>query len=80
MSSSGVRVDVALVRLRGVRVRRTAPARHNQEQVRAGGGTPVVSPDMKLREDGVLVPAPDCKIRSVVLRPAGEGPWPGVLL
>jgi carboxymethylenebutenolidase len=35
---------------------------------------------MKLHEDEVLVPAPDCEIRTVVLRPAGEGPWPGVLL
>ena len=35
---------------------------------------------MKLREDEVLVPAPDCEIRSVVISPVGEGPWPGVLL
>ena len=35
---------------------------------------------MKLREDEVLVPAPGYKIRSMVLSPAGEGPWPGVLL
>src|SRR4051794_41560235 len=35
---------------------------------------------MKLREDQVLVPATDCEIRSVVLSPVGEGPWPGVLL
>ena len=35
---------------------------------------------MKLREDEVLVPASDCDIRSVVLSPVGEGPWPGVLL
>ncbi|GIH16740.1 carboxymethylenebutenolidase [Rugosimonospora africana] len=26
------------------------------------------------------MPAPDCEIRSVVLAPVGEGPWPGVLL
>jgi carboxymethylenebutenolidase len=35
---------------------------------------------MKLREDEVLVRAPDCEIRSAVLSPVGEGPWPGVLL
>ncbi|WP_345634946.1 dienelactone hydrolase family protein [Rugosimonospora acidiphila] len=35
---------------------------------------------MKLRETEVLVPAPDCQIRSVVISPVGEGPWPGVLL
>ena len=35
---------------------------------------------MKLREDEVMVPAPDCEIRSVVLRPVGAGPWPGVLV
>lgn len=35
---------------------------------------------MKLREDEVLVAAPGYEIRSVVLRPAGDGPRPGVLL
>jgi len=35
---------------------------------------------MKLREEQVLVPATDCEIRSVLLSPVGEGPWPGVLL
>jgi carboxymethylenebutenolidase len=36
---------------------------------------------MKLREDEVLVPAEaGHQIRSVVLSPVGEGPWPGVLL
>ena len=35
---------------------------------------------MKLREDDVRVPAPDCEIRSVVIRPVGERRWPGVLL
>jgi carboxymethylenebutenolidase len=36
---------------------------------------------VKLREDEVRVPAPDCEIRSVVIRPVGEGGrWPGVLL
>jgi carboxymethylenebutenolidase len=35
---------------------------------------------MKLREDEVRVPAPGYEIRAVVLSPAGEGPWPGVLL
>jgi len=35
---------------------------------------------MKLREEHVLVPATDCEIRSVLLSPVGEGPWPGVLL
>ena len=52
----------------------------HQEQVRSGGRTPVVSPDVKLREDEVPVTAPGYKIRSVVLSPVGEGPWPGVLL
>jgi carboxymethylenebutenolidase len=35
---------------------------------------------MKLREDDVVVPGRDCEIRSRVLRPAGGGSWPGVLL
>ncbi len=35
---------------------------------------------MKLREDEILVPASDCDIRTVVISPVGEGPWPGVLL
>jgi len=35
---------------------------------------------MKLREDEVAVPALDCEIRSVLLRPVGDGRWPGVLL
>ena len=35
---------------------------------------------MKLREEEVGVPAPDCRIRSVVIRPVGDGSWPGVLL
>jgi carboxymethylenebutenolidase len=35
---------------------------------------------MKLREDEVRVPAADGDIRSVVLSPVGDGPWPGVLL
>jgi carboxymethylenebutenolidase len=39
-----------------------------------------MSSDVKLREDEVRVPAPDGEIRSMVLSPAGEGPWPGVLL
>jgi carboxymethylenebutenolidase len=35
---------------------------------------------VKLREDEVGVPAPDCEIRSVVISPVGEGLWPRVLL
>lgn len=35
---------------------------------------------VKLREDKVRVPAPDCEIRSVVISPVGAGQWPGVLL
>jgi carboxymethylenebutenolidase len=35
---------------------------------------------MKLREDQVRVPAVDVEIRSVVISPVGDGPWPGVLL
>ncbi|GAA0799323.1 dienelactone hydrolase family protein [Spirilliplanes yamanashiensis] len=35
---------------------------------------------MKLREDEVRVPAPEGDIRTMVLRPAGDGPWPGILL
>lgn len=35
---------------------------------------------MKLREDEVRVPASGYEIRSVVISPAGEGPWPGLLL
>jgi carboxymethylenebutenolidase len=34
---------------------------------------------MKIREDEVRIPAPDCSIRSVVIRPAADGPWPAVL-
>ncbi|HEX8092211.1 dienelactone hydrolase family protein [Jatrophihabitans sp.] len=35
---------------------------------------------MKLREDEVRVPAPDCEIRALVISPVGDGVWPGVLL
>ena len=35
---------------------------------------------MKLREDEVRVPASGYEIRSVVISPAGAGPWPGLLL
>ncbi|MEU4240699.1 dienelactone hydrolase family protein [Actinoplanes sp. NPDC026619] len=35
---------------------------------------------MKLSEDLVNVPAPDCEIRTAVIRPAGGGSWPGLLL
>ncbi|MGW4942601.1 dienelactone hydrolase family protein [Actinoplanes sp. NPDC004185] len=35
---------------------------------------------MKLREDEVRVPASGYEIRSVLITPAGDGPWPGVLL
>jgi carboxymethylenebutenolidase len=35
---------------------------------------------VKLREDEVLVPATGYQIRTVVLRPVGDGSWPGVLL
>ena len=35
---------------------------------------------MKLREDEVRVPASGYEIRSVLISPAGDGPWPGVLL
>jgi carboxymethylenebutenolidase len=35
---------------------------------------------MKLREDEVRIPASGYEIRSAVIRPVGEGPWPGVLL
>ena len=34
---------------------------------------------MKLREDEVRIAAPDCEIRSILIRPVGDGPWPGVL-
>ena len=34
---------------------------------------------MKLHEDEVRIPAPDCEIRSRVIRPVSEGRWPGVL-
>jgi carboxymethylenebutenolidase len=36
--------------------------------------------EVKLREEEVLVPAPGSGIRSVVIRPVGEGPWPAVLV
>jgi carboxymethylenebutenolidase len=35
---------------------------------------------VKLREDEVRVPAAGEEIRTVVIRPVGAGPWPGVLL
>jgi carboxymethylenebutenolidase len=35
---------------------------------------------MKLREDEVRIPASGYEIRSIVISPAGDGPWPGVLL
>jgi carboxymethylenebutenolidase len=35
---------------------------------------------MKLREDEVRVQASGYEIRSVVISPAGDGPWPGLLL
>jgi carboxymethylenebutenolidase len=35
---------------------------------------------MKVFEEEVRVPAPDGEIRSILLTPAGAGPWPGVLL
>jgi carboxymethylenebutenolidase len=34
---------------------------------------------MKLHEDEVRLAGPDCEIRSIVVRPVGDGPWPGVL-
>src|SRR5687768_15369018 len=35
---------------------------------------------MKVRTDEVQIPASGHEIRSVVIRPAGDGRWPGVLL
>jgi carboxymethylenebutenolidase len=35
---------------------------------------------VKLRETEVPVPAPDCEIRTTIITPVGEGPWPGMLL
>ncbi|GAA0559241.1 dienelactone hydrolase family protein [Paractinoplanes ferrugineus] len=35
---------------------------------------------MKLSEEIVMVPAPDCEIRTAVIRPVGDGAWPGLLL
>jgi carboxymethylenebutenolidase len=35
---------------------------------------------MKLCEDEVLVPSPNGGIRSVMIRPVGDGSWPGLLL
>jgi len=35
---------------------------------------------VKLREDEVRVAAPDCEIRTKVIAPIGDGPWPGILL
>jgi carboxymethylenebutenolidase len=35
---------------------------------------------MKTREDEVRVPSADGDIRAVLIRPAGDGPWPGVVL
>jgi carboxymethylenebutenolidase len=41
------------------------------------GGTRLC--EVRLREDEVGVQAPDCVIRSIVIRPVGGGRWPGVL-
>jgi carboxymethylenebutenolidase len=35
---------------------------------------------MKVREEDVRVPAPGGEIRTRVIRPAGDAPWPGLLL
>jgi len=35
---------------------------------------------MKVREDVVVVPGAGHEIRTVVIRPVGDGPWPGVLV
>ena len=35
---------------------------------------------MKLRSDEVAVPSPAGDIRSIVIRPVGDGAWPGLLL
>lgn len=34
---------------------------------------------MKLQEDEVRIAAPDCEIRSILIRPVGDGRWPAVL-
>ena len=34
---------------------------------------------MKIHEEEVRIPAPDSSIRAVVIRPVGDGQWPGVL-
>jgi carboxymethylenebutenolidase len=34
---------------------------------------------MKVTEDEVRLAGPECEIRSIVVRPVGDGPWPGVL-
>jgi carboxymethylenebutenolidase len=34
---------------------------------------------MKISEEEVWIPAPDSSIRSIVIRPVGDGPWPAVL-
>src|SRR5829696_3415743 len=44
------------------------------------GAARVGSAGVKLREDEVRVPAPDCEIRSALIGPVGQGPRPGVLL
>ncbi len=36
--------------------------------------------DVKLLEDEVNVRAPDCAIRTTMISPVGDGPWPGMLL
>jgi carboxymethylenebutenolidase len=41
---------------------------------------PLMSVRMKVHEDEVRVPSPDGEIRSVVIRPVGDGAWPGLLL
>src|SRR4051812_12109214 len=35
---------------------------------------------MKLHEGEVRIPAPGYEIRSIIISPAGDGPWPGVVL
>lgn len=34
---------------------------------------------VKLSDEEVQIPAPDCVIRAIIIRPAGPGRWPGVL-
>ena len=51
-----------------------------RDQSRTRGELSLGCRGVKLIEERIAVPGPGCEINAAVLRPAGDGPWPGVLL